>query len=200
MKYLIKVPIRKLHGPYLTHQAVYAATNGGRPVWRRYADHALVIADAPSAVHPSREYDPSPSNGQRLRIDLLAEVSKADGKPVNGGRSPRIDPVVQAWIASGQKASWRDLGLEHGIAWLEKRQATHGFEIEQIDTADYDSLEFVREGNSIRLGTITYSAIVKVTDDVKFKSAMLNGVGRGKAWGLGFLLCRRIQLTEGEQL
>jgi len=200
MKYLIKVPIRKLNGPYLAHKAVYEATGGGRPVWRRYADHAIVIADAPSEIHTSKEYDPSPSNGQRLRIDLLAEISKADGKPVDGGRSPRIDPVVQAWIASGKKASWRELGLEHGITWLEKRQANHGFEIKQIDTADYDTLEFVHEGKPIRLGTIAYSAIVKVTDCMKFKQAMLNGIGRGKAWGLGLLLCKRIQLTEGEQL
>ena len=200
MNYLIKVPIRKLHGPYLAHKAVYAATRGGRPVWRRYADHALVISDAPSEIHPSKAYDPSPSNGQRLRIDLLAEISKANGKPVDGGRSPRIDPVVQGWIASDQKASWRELGLEHGIAWLEKRQVTHGFEIEQIDTADYSTLEFVHEGRPIRLGTIAYSAIVKVTDCVKFRSAMLSGIGRGKAWGLGLLLCKRIQLTEGEQL
>lgn len=198
MKYLVKVPIRKLHGPYLAHKAVYEATGGGRPVWRRYTDHALVISDAPSEIYPSKEYDPSPSNGQRLRMDLFAEISKANGKPVEGGRSPRIDPVVQAWIASGQKRSWNELGLEHGVAWLEKRQTTHGFEIEQIDTADYSTLEFVREGKTIRMGTIAYSAIVKVTDFVKFRSAMLNGMGRGKAWGLGLLLCRRIPLTEGE--
>lgn len=200
MKYLVKIPIRKFHGPYLAHKAVYEAVGGGRPVWRRYDDHALVISDAASEIHPSREYDPSPLNGQRLRMNLLAEISKADGKPVDGGRSPRIDPVVQAWIASGQKASWRELGLEHGIAWLEKRQATYGFEIEQIDAADYDTLEFVRDGKPIRMGTVAYSAIVKVTDGVKFKCAMLNGMGRGKAWGLGLLLCKRIQLTEGEQL
>lgn len=200
MKYLVKVPIRKLHGPYLAHKAVYEATGGGRPVWRRYADHALVISDTPSEIHPSKEYDPTPSQGQRLRIDLLAEISKADGKPVDGGRSPRIDPVVQAWIASGQTRSWSELGLEHGVAWLEKRQDTHGFEIEQIDAADYSTLEFVREGKPIRMGTIAYSASIKVADCVKFKSAMLNGIGRGKAWGLGLLLCKRIQLIQGEHL
>lgn len=199
MKYLVKVPIHKLRGPYLAHKAVYEAIGGGRPVWRRYSDHALVIADGPSAIHPSKEYAPSPSDGQRLRIDLLAEISKADGKPAGGGRSPRVDPVVQAWIASGQKASWQELGLEHGTRWLEKRQATHGFEIEQIDTAEYSTMEFMREGKPIRLGTIAYSALVKVTDSVKFKSAMLNGLGRGKAWGLGLLLCSRIQHFQGEQ-
>jgi CRISPR system Cascade subunit CasE len=195
MKYLVKVPLHKLHGPYLAHKVVYEAVGGGRPVWRRYADHVIVMADSPSDLHPSKAYDPSPSVGQRLRIDLLTELSKADGKPLDGGRSPRIDPVLQAWIASGHKASWQELGLEHGTAWLEKRQTTHGFEIEQIDIADYATLEFIREGNPIRMGTMAYSAIVKVTDDLKFRSAMLNGIGRGKAWGLGLLLCKRIQLS-----
>jgi CRISPR system Cascade subunit CasE len=165
-------------------------------VWRRYSDHALVVADAPCEIHPSKEYDPSPTNGQRLRIDLLAEISKADGKPIDGGRSVRVDPVVQAWIASDKKAAWNELGLEHGTTWLEKRQLTHGFEIEQIDAAEYSTLEFVRESSQIRIGTVAYSAIVKVMDSVKFKSAMLNGLGRGKAWGLGLLLCKRIQNSE----
>jgi hypothetical protein len=196
MKYLVKVPIHKLRGPYLAHKAVYEAVGGGRPVWRRYSDHALVVADAPSEIHPSKEYDPSPTDGQRLRIDLLAEISKADGKPINGGRSERVDPVVQAWIASDKKVGWNELGLEHGTAWLEKRQVTHGFEIEQIDAAEYSTLEFERERKPIRIGTVTYSAIVRVTDSVRFKSAMLNGLGRGKAWGLGLLLCKRIQNSE----
>lgn len=199
MKYLVKVPIHRFRGPYLAHKAVYEAVGGGRPVWRRYSDHALVVAEAPAVAHQSKQYDPSPADGQRLRIDLLAELSKADGKPVGGGRSARIDPVVQAWLASGQTGSWKELGMEHGIAWLEKRQAMHGFEIEQIDAAEYSTVEFVREGKPIRLGTVAYSGIVRVTNSAKFKSAMLNGMGRGKAWGLGLLLCKRIQLSEGDQ-
>jgi hypothetical protein len=199
MKFLVKVPIHKLRGPYLAHKAVYEAVGGGRPVWRRYADHAIVVADRPSDIHPSKEYDPSPTNGQRLRIDLVAEISKADGKPAPGERSPRIDPVLQAWLASDKQGSWKELGLVHGTTWLEKRQETHGFEIEQIDAADYSTLEFEREGRSVCLGTVAFSAIVKVSKAEKFKIAMLNGLGRGKAWGLGLLLCRRIQLSEGDQ-
>ena len=198
MRYLVKVPIHKLRGPYLAHKAVYEAVGGGRPVWRRYADHALVIADRPAVAHPFKEYDPSPSIGQRLRIDLLVELSKADGKPINGGRAPRIDPVLRAWIAADKETSWAELALEHGTKWLEKRQETHGFRIEQIDLADYATMEFMREKKPIRIGTMAYSGIVEVTDHVKFKSAMLNGLGRGKAWGLGLLLCKRLQFSEGE--
>ena len=192
MKYFIKVPVPKLHGPYLAHKAVYEAAGGVRPVWRRYSDHALVLADQASPTFPCKEYDPAPHQGQRVRAELLCELSRAEGKPTNGGRSPRVDPVLQAWIASEKMASWAQLGLEHGTAWLEKKQSSNGFEIEQIDVADYSTIEFVRDGKPIRIGTVSFSAIVNVVDAQKFRAAMLNGVGHGKAWGLGLLLCKRV--------
>jgi CRISPR system Cascade subunit CasE len=189
---LIRVPVGKLVGPYGAHKIVYEAANCKRPVWRRYADHALVVADAPSDIYPSKPYDPSPAEGMNVRFDLFANVSV--DKPVQGGRSTRIDPVLQAWIDSGRKAKWQTLGFEIGIDWLSKRQAGHGFHIPEggIDLADYEALEFLRNGKLVRLGTVSFSGMLTVTDPEKFKSTMLSGIGHAKAWGCGLLLCKRI--------
>lgn len=191
-KHFLKIPIKKLVGPYRAHELVYAVCDGGRPLWRRFDDHALVLTDWASDAYPSKPFDPSPDVGMRLRFDLLAEVSKADGKPEQGGRSKRVDPVLEAWIASGKRADWRQLGFDIGIDWLRSRQARYGFELEQVDLADYKPLEFLRNGRPIRLGTVAFVGMLKVTDADLFRSALLGGIGRSKAWGCGLLLCKRV--------
>lgn len=192
MKYLIRVPVPRMAGPYKAHQTVYEACQEGPLVWRRFSDHALVLSPAPVDAFPCKPYDPSPVNGQRLRFDLLAEIAKADGKPKNGEtRSPRIDPVLKAWIAADRQSPWRDVAFDQGALWLEKRQEGLGLEA-SLDVADYNVLEFVRAGKTVRVGTINYQGILTVKDADKLKATLLKGVGHSKAWGCGLLLCHRI--------
>jgi CRISPR system Cascade subunit CasE len=191
-KYLLKVPVKRLIGPYRAHELVYAACDGGRPLWRRFDDHALVLTERPSEAYPCKSYDPALVAGTRLRFDLLAEMSKADGKPEQGGRSRRVDPVLEAWIASGKRADWRQLGFDIGIDWLQSRQVRYGFELEQVDMADYAPLEFLRNGKPIRIGTVGFAGMMKVTDADLFRTALLGGIGRSKAWGCGLLLCKKV--------
>jgi len=190
MKHMIRVPIRSIVGPYGAHKIVYEAADCPRPLWRRYSDHALVLADMPSQLHPSKPYDPSPKAGMAVRFDLLVNVTV--DKPVPGSRSRRIDPVLQAWIDSGKTAKWQVLGLEVGCKWLEDRQERNGFRLIQVDLADYEVIEFMRDGKPLRLGTIAYSGTMEITEPEKFKNAMLNGIGHSRAWGCGLLLCKRI--------
>ncbi|MCX7170401.1 MAG: type I-E CRISPR-associated protein Cas6/Cse3/CasE [Proteobacteria bacterium] len=187
---MIRVPIRSIVGPYGAHKIVYEAATCARPLWRRYSDHALVLAEEPSQIHPSKPYDPSPVTGMTVRFDLLANISV--DKPVPDGRSRRIDPVLQAWIDSGKKAQWQSLGFEVGCKWIEDRQERIGFRLIQVDLADYEVMEFMRSGKPVRLGTIAYSGTMEIMESDKFKEAMLNGIGHGRAWGCGLLLCKRI--------
>lgn len=190
MKHLIKVPLRKLAGPYSAHKAVYLAAKGTqRPLWRRFPDHALVLADAPSVKYESKEYDPSPRRGQVVRFQLIADVSVERGEP---GKTRRIDPVLTQWIEGGKRQNWSELGFEIGRQWLLARQDTHGFKLMATDTANYEVIEFLRDARPIRIGTVDFSGIMDITDPVKFRAAMLGGIGHGKAWGLGLLLCRRV--------
>lgn len=190
MKHMIRVPIRSIVGPYGAHKIVYEAADCARPLWRRYSDHALVLAEKPSQLHPSKPYDPSPETGMTVRFNLLVNVTV--DKPVPNGRSRRIDPVLQAWIDSGKKAIWQSLGFEVGCKWIGDRQERNGFRLTQVDLADYEVIEFMREGKPLRLGTIAYSGTMEITESDKFKGAMLNGIGHGRAWGCGLLLCKRI--------
>ncbi|WP_297475968.1 type I-E CRISPR-associated protein Cas6/Cse3/CasE [Ferrovum sp.] len=196
MKYLARVQIHPMSGPYKAHQTVYEACQGLVKVWRRLeGNHAIAVTDTPPIPPPQgvafKSYDPSPVNGSRLRFDLLVESSATEGKPVNGGRNPRVDPVLKARIRSGGKDRWNDLAFEYGAKWLKKREERLGAKF-SIDFAEYDVIEFIRGKESIRLGTIAMKGILTVTDSEKLKFAMENGVGHGKAWGCGLLLCNRI--------
>lgn len=190
MKYLVRVPISKLVGPYKAHQQVYAAVpDTARPLWRRYPGCAIVLADNPANNFESKQYDPSPSTGTSVRFSLMAEIAVERGEP---GKTQRVDPVLAAWLASGKLDSWTSLGFEIGRQWLLNRQATHGFRLMSTDTAQYEVIEFMREGKKIRIGTIDFTGIMEISDSEKFKKAMLNGIGHSKAWGLGLLLCNRM--------
>lgn len=190
MKFLVRVPIRSVVGTYGAHKIVYEAVDSRRPLWRRFSDHALVLADSAHASLPSKAYDPSPQGGMRVRFDLLANVS-VDKASKDGGRQ-RIDPVLQAWIESGKKAGWQTLGFDVGSQWLEFRQEKNGFAIQKLDVADYSTLEFVRKAKPVRIGAVAFSGVLKITDAEKFRNAMTMGIGHSRAWGCGLLLCKRV--------
>ncbi len=43
------------------------------------------------------------------------------------------------------------------------------------------------KGNQVSLLSVTYEGILEVTDVQKFKNMLINGIGRGKAYGLGLM-------------
>ena len=190
MKYLVRVPIKSIVGTYGAHKIVYESVDCPRPLWRRFLDHALVLADHSHASLPSKPYDPSPQNGMRVHFDLLANVS-VDKASKDGGRQ-RVDPILQAWIDSGKKDGWQTLGFDVGSQWLEARQGKNGFVIQKLDVANYSTLEFVRQAMPVRIGTVAFSGVLQIADAEKFRDAMTMGIGHSRAWGCGLLLCKRI--------
>lgn len=188
----MQLPIDKRIGVYGAHQMIYAACGGGRPVWRRFDDHAIVLTEQPSSQYTSKPYDPCPKTGVRLRFNLLAEISKANGKPEQGGRAKRIDPILTDWIQSEYKKSWQELTYQHGVQWLQSREQRFGYEIEEIAYAEYAPLEFKQIERFIRIGTVNYTGVLKVAQSDYFKNALINGMGRGKAWGCGLLMCKKM--------
>ena len=44
-----------------------------------------------------------------------------------------------------------------------------------------------RSGNSLTVYSVLYDGILTITDPIRFKHALENGVGHGKALGLGLL-------------
>jgi hypothetical protein len=115
-----------------------------------------------------RRDDPVPScrNGEVYQARLSAMITKKrDGK--------------RGWIR-------RDL-KEPRIEWLHRRAEQHGFEA--IDPVVSVERVFVdKPGAEFWADVSTFVFDLKVTDEVKLRQALTEGIGKGRTWGLGMLI------------
>lgn len=184
--YISRLPVRPGTGVYGTHKRVYEAVERtARPIWRRFDDVVLVVARAPAVGCESKVYDPRIGTGQRLRFDLMAQVTvDRDGK--------RRDPVLEVRLADPSK-HYDDIAREVGTAWLRRREETAGFRAEELHATEYDVLDFVRpqDRRHVRIGVIRFTGVLRCLDPDRMRQTLLAGMGHGKAWGCGLLLVAR---------
>ena len=97
---------------------------------------------------------------------------------------------------------------EQQINWLTQRSADFGFEIKEapqsltglaVDVTNREDLRFSRKdprqgGRSaqVTLRKAQFDGVLKVTDAESLKSALIQGIGRGKAYGCGLMTLRRV--------
>ena len=76
--------------------------------------------------------------------------------------------------------------------WLLERAQKHGFSLdpEEFTVTKVRWLHFpkAREGGRlVTLLAVTYEGTLRVTDPELFQALLVNGIGRGKAYGLGLM-------------
>ncbi len=80
---------------------------------------------------------------------------------------------------------------EYQEEWLLKRAKKHGFLLQQEDFrvvgAEWKVFRKGSEGNRVTLLAVTYEGVLTVSDEALFRSALTEGIGRGKAYGMGML-------------
>ena len=79
--------------------------------------------------------------------------------------------------------------------WLTKRAAAHGFALEAGQYAVTASKwqKFVKkDGHHVSLLAASYEGVLKVIDEELFRKTLTEGIGRGKAYGLGLLTVARL--------
>ena len=186
--FLVRIPISDRAGHYACHRKVYEICDRStRPLWRRCPGYILALTRvAPESVE-SRPYSPAPTVGQETRFDLVAEITAARRKE-GQTESRRCDPVLEARFANPHR-SYAELAADIGRPWLERRGQRLGFELLDLHRCEYEVVEFVRQSQPLRVGAVRYAGRLRVTGPTKFTSAMLDGIGHGKAWGCGLLLC-----------
>jgi CRISPR system Cascade subunit CasE len=185
-----------------------SAENANQPVFYCVAKRPAVT------IHPaweveSREYAPRLRGGDRLSFDLRINPTRAHKRD---GGSRRDDVVMHAkkeMAAAHGVARWRDVPesarptlyelVDKAVRnWLGDRSqpgyaARHGFLIpDDLRVDAYRRHQFQRQGAApITLSTVDLTGVLEVTDADLFGDALLNGIGRGKAFGCGLLLVRR---------
>ena len=73
--------------------------------------------------------------------------------------------------------------------WLARQGASHGFAVADgaFDVTRTEWLRFRKPGHAISLLCTTFEGILTVTDAAQFLQALTEGIGRGKAYGMGLL-------------
>ena len=118
-------------------------------------------------------------NGQRLRFRLRA--NPVHSVPIVHGERGKIFPQVT--IAQKQ-------------AWLIKRSESCGFTLGEDDFTVVESriMRFKRKERESRveLNIAVYEGELVVIDAARFVQALINGIGRAKAYGCGLITVARI--------
>lgn len=164
------------------HAAIAAATDGSaRPLWRLDADRLYILSDAldrdrltvrmgGNVVIRTADYGKLLSHieeGLKLRFAI-------DANPVavrNNKRRPLTD-------------------IDEQREWLTKRLAAAGANVEHLSVGQTSVHIFSKPNRTTRvtLQETSISGCLTVKDKQTFADALVRGIGKGKAYGLGLLM------------
>lgn len=74
--------------------------------------------------------------------------------------------------------------------WLRKKEVPCGFELDhnyRVTNSGWISFKKKDGGPNVTIRTAAYEGVLKVTDKELFKKTLIDGIGRGRAYGLGLL-------------
>lgn len=117
--------------------------------------------------------------GMRARFRILMNTTKSSPEKIKSGKRGRVIPVP----------------IDELYDFFLDKAKKNGFEvnINEVSITERKSQLFKRnsdektEGANLNLVGAIYEGILTVTDEGKFKNALLNGIGRKKAYGFGML-------------
>lgn len=147
-------------------------------------------------VEGPKLYNPFIQKGQKFSFLLRANPSVALSRS-----KKRIDVVSYEKIKikyktlpRAQKPSLYQLVQKSCIHWLEKRAPQNGFDFEhdKVQAEAYTKHTARKHSNPIFYYTVDFSGQLQVTDVEVFKKTLLQGLGRGRAFGCGLLLIKRV--------
>ena len=193
--------IKALSSPNLFHGAIESSFSGDRQrrLWRidqLNGRHYMLIlsADLPDFTNLSRQFGYSHTStpwetksydsllsrieiGSTWNFRLTANPTKA----CKSSRAPADRGTVHAHITPFYQQKW-----------LLDRSQSHGFSLdpEQVFVVSSRWMRFYKGQQRkfpVTLLSCTYEGLLTVTDANCFRQTLVNGIGRGKAYGLGLL-------------
>lgn len=168
-----------------------------KPDWDYAFHNAAYLVAAPPEVKP---FSPSFKFGQRLRFRLLANPTRRLSKYSLGANGQ----PAKKWANKEGKGMRVPVPENRLIDWLTRRAEKAGFSFERESTSVSPSYVYIskaREEKGVRLRSVRYDGTLTVTDPTRFRKAMMQGIGSGKAFGFGLLSvapCRTRPVAETE--
>lgn len=199
--------MRALNIPRRFHGAIEKAFDGAtqRKLWRldkigRHYYLLLLSDEMPNLDHAveqfgieksdkgyeTKAYDPFLSHievGKRYRFRLTAN-------PTNSAPSKKADTNQPGKRQRGKVHA--HITVEHQKRWLMNRAEKHGFSLseDQFDVVHHQWIRFNKEGNQNRrvsILSVSFEGELEVTDAEAFRTLLVEGIGRGKAYGQGLM-------------
>jgi CRISPR-associated protein Cas6/Cse3/CasE subtype I-E len=129
-----------------------------------------------------------------VRSDRLPKVLEAHGTEVpmefQEGEEKRFSLVAQCAIRRGENNTRVPIDLdddERRLQWLYRRAALNGFEVSSVEIASVERIRLDKMGARHVADRTRFEGLLKVTNPAKFAAAIRNGIGHGKAFGLGLI-------------
>ena len=153
-------------------RAVLLVQSAIKPNWEYAFQNARHLLAADPGV---KSWKPSFSNGQMLRFRLRANTVRRIASKTPGKDGPRV-PVPPT--------------REKLRGWLERRAQYAGFGLVEL-SAVVPGYHYVNKsgekGAGLRMRSVLFDGILKVSDADSFAKAITSGIGPAKAFGFGLL-------------
>jgi CRISPR system Cascade subunit CasE len=171
-------------------------------VWRQTSagEFLTLGARVPVDAHGLFELDHKPfaprlAPGDRLgfRLRANATVSRSTARGQRGMRHDVAMDLLQR--TPGSRAGARhEVTQTAGRNWLARQGEAHGFVLcGNVVMDGYDRVAMPRQnGGAAVFGVLDMSGALEVTDPERFLTKLAQGFGRGKAFGCGLMLIRRV--------
>lgn len=160
----------------------------------------VIVSSRPPVVDDAvwdiktKPYDPALVAGQRFGFILRVNptISKASDKRDDNGkreRGKRIDVLLNHKQENPDTPFPPEEQEKIALAWLDKKLTSHGATLEQPVTSMIEYRQ-LRPKQGATISVLDVEGVLTVTDPVALTKAMFDGIGHGKAYGLGLLLLR----------
>lgn len=195
---------RKLLGsPQAMHAAVLSGfspgVDPGRVLWRVDGMGTPQIAlwivahAAPDLAHVEEQAG-WPSQPTTRSIDYTPLLDGLE-RGQNWAFRLTANPTHRATIG-GRKKVLAHVTAQQQIEWLAERASRIGVMLDEAGDPSFTVVgrevkKFRRDNAVVTLATATYQGILKVSDPELLRTAMTQGVGRGKGYGCGLLTLSR---------
>ena len=187
-----------LASPNLFHGAIEISETGERTrkLWRidtlRGEQYLLILSEnATDFSSVAEQFGYNSEYECKLYDGLLRRIT-------NGSRWQfrlRANPTVQVKkdpSSSGRGKVLAHITTAHQEEWLRRQSEKHGFSLAEGEWLVTESKWFlfkrnIEQRSSVKMLSVVYEGFLTVTDADAFRKALVSGIGREKAYGMGLL-------------
>ena len=159
------------------------------------------LEESPFFTIETKPFEPALSSGNKLAFDLRLNAT-VDRKVGEDGRGKAVRQrcdvamdLLKAEAKIDRAGSRMSLAKEAACNWLTTRAEECGFhlDLDKLTLEGYRAERFARRGGKFgTLGIFDLKGALTITEPNSFLARLRQGFGRGKAFGCGLMLIKRI--------